>query len=174
MLRTIQSLSSNRSPWLLLTVIALGLEGVAIFLQHVLRVDPCNECIYIRAGVLGIAAAGLIGALAPKYLLMRLAGLTAWFGALGWSLYRVYLLLNLERLVRAGGDASCKRFMGFPDWLPLNMWLPEVFEPRAMCGVVSWTFLGQSVTLWVGVALTGIALVAASVLTSQLASPNDS
>ncbi len=173
LLKTIQSLSSKRGLWLLLTVIALALDGVALYLQHVLQVEPCNECIYVRTGILGIAVAGLIGALAPKYLAMRLIGLAAWFVALGWSLYRVTMLLGLERVVREGGEASCKRFRGFPDWMPLDTWLPEVFEPRAMCGMVSWTFLSQSVTFWSGVALLGIASAATSVLISQLMSPNE-
>jgi len=167
-LKTIQSLSSQRGLWLLLTVIALAVDGVALFLQHVLQVQPCNECIYVRTGVLGIAVAGLIGALAPAYLAMRLAGLATWFAALGWSLYRVTVLLGLEQVVRDGGEASCKRFKGFPEWMALDLWLPEVFEPRAMCGMVTWTFGGQSVTFWSGVALSGLALAATSVLISQL------
>ena len=168
LLKTIHALSSKRGLWLLLTAIALALDGVALYLQHGLQVEPCNECIYIRAGVLGIAAAGLIGALAPQYWAMRFAGLVAWLAALGWSLYRVTLLLNLEQVVREGGEASCKRFRGFPDWIPLDTWLPEVFQPRAMCGMVSWTFLGQSVTFWSGVALLGMAIAATSVLVAQL------
>lgn len=172
LLKSIQTQSSTRGLWLLLTACALALDGAALYLQHVLQVEPCNECIYVRTGVLGIAVAGLIGALAPKYLAMRLIGVAAWFVALGWSLYRVTLLLGLERVVSEGGEASCKRFKGFPDWIPLDTWLPEVFEPRAMCGMVSWTFLGQSVTFWSGVALWGMAAAAISVLASQLMAPN--
>ena len=77
MLKTLRTQSSKRGLWLLLTVIALALDGVALYLQHVLQVEPCNECIYVRTGVLGIAVAGLIGALAPRYLAMRLIGLVA-------------------------------------------------------------------------------------------------
>lgn len=168
MLRTLHTLSTQRRSWLLLAALALVLDGIALFLQHVLHVEPCNECIYIRAGVLGIAVAGLLGALAPRYWPMRLLALTAWVGALGWSLSRVVLLLDLERIVAAGGDASCKRFKGFPDWLPLEQWLPNVFEPRAMCGTVSWTFLGGSVTFWIGIALGGMALLAAAVVVAQV------
>ncbi len=170
LLKTIQTQSSKRGFWLLLSFVALALDGGALFLQHVLQVEPCNECIYIRTGVLGIAVAGLIGAIAPRYLVMRLIGLVAWVGALGWSLYRVTLLLELERIVSEGGEASCKRFKGFPEWMPLDTWLPEVFEPRAMCGMVTWTFLGQSVTFWSGVALWAMALAAIAVLMSQLMS----
>ena len=168
LLEIIHIQTSKRWPWLLLSIFALALEGAALYLQHVLKVEPCNECIYVRAGILGIAVAGLIGAMAPKYLVVRLIGLAVWLCALGWSLYRVMLLLDLERVVSEGGEASCKRFKGFPDWMPLETWLPEIFEPRALCGMVSWTFLGQSVTFWSGVALWGLALAAVSVVTSQL------
>lgn len=168
MLRTLQTLSTQRRSWLLLAAVALALDGIALFMQHVMHVEPCNECIYIRAGVLGIAAAGVVGALAPKFWPMRLLALSAWVGALGWSLSRVILLLDLERIVRAGGDASCKRFKGFPDWLPLERWLPNVFEPRATCGTVNWTFLGGSVTFWIGVALGCMTLVTAAVVLAQV------
>jgi disulfide bond formation protein DsbB len=167
-LRTLQTLSTQRRSWLLLAALALALDGIALFLQHVMHVEPCNECIYIRAGVLCIAVAGVLGALAPKYWPMRLIALVVWIGALGWSLSRVVLLLDLERIVRAGGDATCKRFKGFPDWLPLERWLPNVFEPRATCGTVSWTFLGGSVTFWIGVALACMALVTAAVVLAQV------
>lgn len=173
MLRTLHTLSTQRRSWLLLAALALALDGAALFLQHVLQVEPCNECIYIRAGVLGIALAGLIGALAPSYRPMRLLALAGWVGALGWSLSRVVLLLDLERIVAAGGDASCKRFKGFPDWLPLEQWLPHVFEPRATCGEVSWTFLGGSVTFWIGIALGAMAVLAAVVVVAQAWPPKE-
>ena len=167
LLKTIKSLTLQRGPWLLLAVCAILLEGFALYMQHVRGVEPCNECIYIRAGVLGIAISGLIGALAPKVLILRWSAITVWLLALGWSLYRANLLLNLEQKVREGLEASCGRFKGFPDWMPLERWLPDMFEPRAMCGMVSWTFLDQSVTFWIWVALWGIALPALLALVAQ-------
>lgn len=167
MLISIHCLSQKRWPWLTLVAVALCLEGVALYLQHVLRVEPCNECIYVRAGVLALGAAGLVGALAPRYWIVRLVALTGCLTALGWSLYRVNLLLGLEQIVRDGGEASCKRFKGFPDWMALDRWLPEVFEPRAMCGTVNWTLLGHSVTFWIGVALLGITFVIGTGLLAQ-------
>jgi len=147
--------------------IKIPMNTLTRYLQHVLQVEPCNECIYIRMGVATMGLAGLIGALAPQWTLLRLAGLAAWVAALGWSLYRANLLLNLERIVREGGDSSCARFKGFPQWLPLDTWLPGMFEPRAMCGEVSWTFLGQSVTFWIWLILWALALTASLVLLAQ-------
>ena len=165
--QTIKSLSLQRWPWLLLVAVALALDGTALTLQHVFNVLPCNECIRFRLGVLGVGIAGLLGALAPRVPAFRLAGLAVWMGAMGWSLYRANLLLNLERVAREGGATGCARFKGFPSWLALDAWVPAMFEPRAMCGDVSWTFLGQSVTFWIWVALWGLALTAALVLVAQ-------
>jgi len=165
--KTIKTLSMRRGPWLLLTACAVLLECFALYMQHVMGVEPCNECIYIRVGVLGIAISGLIGAVAPRILMLRWSALAVWLLALGWSLYRANLLLNLEQKVREGMEASCGRFKGFPEWMPLEVWLPDVFEPRAMCGTVSWTFLNQSVTFWIWIALWAIVLPALLALVAQ-------
>jgi disulfide bond formation protein DsbB len=160
-------LSTQRWPWLVLVFVVVMMEAGALYLQHALQVEPCNECIYIRAGVAAMGVAGLIGAIAPQFLLVRLAALAVWVAGLCWGLYRAHLLLNLERIVREGGEGSCARFKGFATWMPLDTWLPGMFEPRAMCGDVSWTFLGQSITVWSWVSLWSLALVAALVLLAQ-------
>jgi disulfide bond formation protein DsbB len=43
-----------------------------------------------------------------------------------------------------------------------------MFEPRAMCGSVSWTFLSQSITFWIWIALLIMALMAILVSAAQL------
>jgi disulfide bond formation protein DsbB len=121
-------------------------------------------------GVLGIGLAGLVGALAPSVLFLRSSAIALWLLSMGWSLHRANLLLELEQKVRAGGEAGCARFKGFPEWIPLERWLPDMFEPRAMCGDVSWTFLSQSVTFWIWVALWGFAFVAGATLVAQMQS----
>lgn len=173
MLKTIKYLSLRRGPWLLLAVAAVALECFALYMQHVMGVEPCNECIYIRVGVLGIGLAGLVGALAPRLWILRFSAIGLWLLSLGWSLYRANLLLELEQKVRMGGEAGCARFKGFPEWIPLERWLPNMFEPRAMCGDVSWTFLGQSVTFWIWVALWGFAVVVAATVLAQMQSSKE-
>lgn len=168
MLQRLYSLTLHRFPWLLLTAVALLLEAIALFMQHVQGLEPCNECIYIRVGVLVIAVAGMLGAVAPRIAVVRWGAMAVWMAGLGWSLYRANLLLDLEQKVRDGADASCARFKGFPDWMPLEQWLPGMFEPRAMCGAVSWTFLNQSITYWTWIALCGLTLAAALVLVAQV------
>ena len=172
MLKVIKTLSLQRWPWLLLSVAAILLEGFALYMQHAMGVEPCNECIYIRVGVLGLALAGLIGAVAPKIRILRWTALSVWLLAVGGSLFRAQLLLDLEQKVREGAEAGCARFKGFPEWMPLERWLPDMFEPRAMCGTVSWTFLNQSVTFWIWTALWAIALSAVLTVLAQTRSNN--
>lgn len=68
-----------------------------------------------------------------------------------------------RRAQRVTIDSRCG-----PDALALQLIPTLRSELRAMCGMVSWTFLGQSVTFWIGVVLLGIALAATLVLASQL------
>lgn len=159
LLKTLNGLFRQRTGWLALSCIAMAMEAFALVLQHVFGVEPCNECVYIRVSVLCIALAGLLGATAPSSRLVRFGALTVLWGALAGGLWRTYVLLVLEHTVRAGGAPGCSRFIGFPKWLALDSWLPAVFEPRALCGVVDWTFLGGSVTAWSAV---GLAIVAGS------------
>jgi disulfide bond formation protein DsbB len=170
LLKVIRTLSLQRWPWLLLSGTAILLESFALYMQHVMGVEPCNECIYIRVGVLGLAAAGLIGAMAPKVPILRWTALSVWSLAVGGSLFRANLLLDLEQKVREGAEAGCARFKGFPEWMPLERWLPDMFEPRAMCGTVSWTFLNQSVTFWIWTALWAIAFSAILTILAQVRS----
>lgn len=168
MFKRLYCLSLQRCAWLALTTAALLMEILALYMQHVRGLEPCNECIYIRVGVLVIAVGGMVGAIAPKVAALRWSALALWLAGLGWSLYRANILLDLEQKVRDGADASCARFKGFPQWMPLEQWLPEVFEPRAMCGAVSWTFLNHSITAWTGVALWALAGAAVLVLVAQV------
>ena len=113
MFKTIKTLSLQRWPWLVLSICAVLLECVALYMQHVKGVEPCNECIYIRLGVFAIAAAGLIGAIAPGVPILRWSALAVWFSALGWSLYRANILLDLEQKVHCP-DAVHWTCPGFP------------------------------------------------------------
>ena len=155
---------STRTPWGALAAIALAMEAFALWSQHVWGLDPCNECVYIRFGVLGLLVAGLGGALVPRSVLSRAVFGVLAFVALGYALVRSYILVDLERQVAAGVSASCGRFKGFVGGVPLHQWLPEMFEPRAMCGQIAGTFLGQSFAVWTLVGLAALAVLTAVVV----------
>ncbi len=53
----------NRSAafWLILIVLCIALEGAALVYQYAFYYDPCVLCVHIRAWILGIFVASLLG-----------------------------------------------------------------------------------------------------------------
>ena len=169
MLQKIKRLSMQRWGWALVVLSCLALLGTALYFQHGLHMQPCIKCIYVRAGFAGILLAGIIGLLAPANMLLRLLALLGMLSAAVFGIMQAYELLEIEQLLAEGGFFSCSLFAEFPSWLPLDKWLPAVFEPTGSCGDTSWQFLGQSMAFWSAFALWGYAIVAALLLLSQFA-----
>ena len=67
MIDRLLSLMSSRWYWLGLIALALVLEGVALFYQHLLNEPPCVICIHARLWTLGILLAGGIGAVFVRH-----------------------------------------------------------------------------------------------------------
>ena len=71
MLKFFKTLSVQRSGWLLLMVSALALEGIALYFQYGMRLQPCVMCVYERVALFGLAFAGVVGIIAPRFLIVR-------------------------------------------------------------------------------------------------------
>jgi disulfide bond formation protein DsbB len=129
---------TTRTPWALVLVSALAREATALYFQLGLELDPCVLCVYQRSAVFGIALGGLIGLIAPRLTILRLAGYLAIGGAalLG-------LRFALQHVAVLGGQSfDCSFLPDFPTWLPLHEWLPVLFQPTGMCDEIDWSFLG--------------------------------
>jgi disulfide bond formation protein DsbB len=46
-------------------------------------------------------------------------------------LYQSYQVLGIERY---WFESSCTLSDPFPNWIPLHVWLPSIFEPWELCG----------------------------------------
>ena len=137
----------NRLFWPAVAIGGLLILAFVLYLQHVRGFAPCSLCIFIRLDVLGLVLAGIVGSLAPR---SRIAGGIAALGMLAASLGGIYHAWSLvaEEKLAAQGMGSCKMFMGFPEWIPLDTWLPQIFQHEGLCGEVVWTLLGQSMAVW--------------------------
>lgn len=167
MIYSVKALSSARWLWLCLTVTALVLEGLALYFQYGLNLQPCIKCIYIRCAVAGIAVAGLIGALSPKSGFIRLIALLGWLAAAIFGMWQSAELLEIEKIIAEGGFSTCPLFADFPAWLALDKWLPAVFEPTGSCGAIDWTFLDKSMAFWTWLTMWAYIIVAVIVLLAQ-------
>lgn len=146
MLSNLKNLSTQRWPWLLLAFSALALELCALYFQHILKLEPCVMCVYERVTMLGILLAGLVGASAPQYLMVRLLAFTLWAVNALWG-----TLLALEHTnyqMNPSPFATCDFFPNFPSWAPLHEWLPWLFNPMGDCADIVWQFFGYSMPQW--------------------------
>ncbi|MFQ3229665.1 disulfide bond formation protein B [Reinekea sp.] len=117
--------------WLAVIAVGFGLEGVALFYQHVLNEPPCNLCIQARVWtLLGIIAAGL-GLAVRRFFYIRMAAHLAVVVSLIGLLNRSWIAMLVER---GQYEGTCGMDPGFPTWLPLDKWFPNVFEVWTMCG----------------------------------------
>jgi disulfide bond formation protein DsbB len=123
--------NSNRRPiWYLAIALPLVLEPAALIFQYALDYGPCILCVQIRATLFAMLITGIAGIAvsckkAQKLLSSTLLAITAVFA------YQSVMVLGIERYWFEG---SCTMDAPFPSWLPLNDWLPSVFEPWELCG----------------------------------------
>ncbi|CAH0533861.1 Disulfide bond formation protein B [Vibrio stylophorae] len=145
-LTSLYRFSTLRISWFLLALVTFIFELCALYFQHGLNLAPCVMCIYERVAMIGLTAAGLIGMIAPRFLLVRLAG----FGLWGYSSYHGAVLSwqHVAYQFDPSPFHQCPLFVTFPDWLPLNQWLPSVFEATGDCSKVVWQFMGLSMPQW--------------------------
>lgn len=167
MLQNFKRLSKQRWAWALVALSCLTLLGTALYFQYGLNMQPCIKCIYVRSAFAGILLASVIGFLAPTSMLLRVTALLGMLAAAIFGVLQASELLEIEQMLAEGGFFSCALFADFPQWMPLDKWLPEVFEPTGSCGDTSWQLLDKSMAFWSAVALYSYAAVAAIMLLVQ-------
>ncbi|MFV9996866.1 MAG: disulfide bond formation protein DsbB [Arsenophonus endosymbiont of Dermacentor nuttalli] len=167
MLKFFYSYSQTRKAWLLLAISACLLEIIALYFQHAMGLRPCVLCIYERMAVFAILAASLIGIIAPRsifrFVVLILWLYSSWQGLkLTWEHTRIQIYPSTFD--------SCDFSVNLPSWLPLNRWLPTVFEAYGDCSQKQWSFLNIEMPVWLLIIFTVYLLVAIIVLLSQFLS----
>ncbi|MCL2872984.1 MAG: protein-disulfide oxidoreductase DsbI [Betaproteobacteria bacterium] len=136
---TLYTWQNQRFLWVVMAVAMGGLVLIAhSFFQLYLYMAPCEQCVYIRFAMLIVAAGGVIGAINPKVLVLKVIGTIAAFtGSILGLMYSV----KLDRIHRALHDADglfgvqgCSTEPHFPLELPLAQWSPDWFKPTGDCG----------------------------------------
>lgn len=143
---TLKNLSKQRWPWLLLAASALSLELCALYFQHVMQLHPCVMCVYERLTMFGIICAGLIGASAPRNLIIRLSAFLCWAVSAVWGALLAIEHTNYQ--LHPSPFATCEFLPNFPSWAPLHQWFPWLFNPTGDCADIVWQFIGYSMPQW--------------------------
>ncbi|KAE9525390.1 disulfide bond formation protein DsbB [Testudinibacter aquarius] len=166
MLYYLKQVSLSRGSWLLLLLSCLAFEATGLYFQHVMKLEPCVMCIYERVAIAGVALAALIGMVAPRLLLIRLLAL-----AVGLASAVKGLLLALQHTDYQLNPVpwnQCPLMVEFPSTLPLNKWLPQMFEAYGSCSEIQWSLLGFAMPQWLIAIFIGYILVLGLVLISQI------
>ena len=136
----------DRRAWLLLAFSALALELTALWFQHGMQLDPCIKCVYERVAVFGLLLAGIVGALYPRSVTLRVIGYVLWAVSAGWGLR---LALQHTGIQQDPSTAfNCTFAAEFPDWAKLDEWFPSVFMPTGYCDDVQWEWLSLTMAQW--------------------------
>jgi disulfide bond formation protein DsbB len=123
----------SRRPlfWLGVAGFGVALEAVALFYQHVLNYWPCVLCIHVRMWVALMVVLALVAAASCRLRPARATLLVSVTAVVAALLERAWQLLGTERGWIIG---SCEMVSGLPEWVPLERWLPWLFQIQEPCG----------------------------------------
>lgn len=140
MIKKLSDWQDTRFPWLLMASVSVGLVLLAhSFFQKYLYMPPCEQCVYVRVAFLCMALGGIIAAINPKILILKIVGYG--FAFLG-SIYGIICSLKLAKIHAAMhapdadpfGVQGCSTEPSHLFGLPLEKWAPDWFQPLGDCG----------------------------------------
>ena len=158
----------SRWYWAAVVAFGLSLESVALFYQHVLGEPPCVLCIQARVCVLTGILFGLVGLVGQNVSAVRLISQVGLLASLGFLVNRAWITVLVERGLY---DGQCGMDAGFPAWLALDKWFPNVFEVWTMCGFTPDLMFGVSMgegLLFCSLTLSLIATLALILMITRL------
>ncbi len=150
--------STGRLAWFLMFLTTLGLELTALFFQHIMLLEPCVMCIYERVALFGIMGAALLGLCNPKQPAIRWSALVLWIYSAWQGLLLAWEHNQLQ--VNPSPFQTCDFMVRFPSWLPLNKWMPGIFEAYGDCAQDQWHWLGLTMPGWLIVVFAAYLIVA--------------
>ncbi len=166
MIHILQKLSSSRFIWLCLLLTGIALEGAGLYFQYTLRLDPCVNCVYERALYLSFIIAGLIGFINPNFIITRFLAILTFLSGSAGGVYIAYRHLKEYYSDNPFGQA-CSLKANFPDFLPLDEYLPWMFAPQGTCSPVDWELLSLSMPQWIFASFVTGTIVSLSFLICQ-------
>ena len=162
----IRNITQSRTAWGILLGSTLFFELCGMVFQHVMGLQPCVMCIYQRVAILGIMAGALIGFINPRNWILRWTGLLIWayssIEGLRLALRHTDLQLNPSPF------NTCDLFVTFPQWLPLDRWMPWFFNATGDCAELQWQFLSWTMPQWLIVSFGIYAIISFIIIAGNL------
>ena len=143
----------------LIGVVALGAWGMliaALVFQYAMGLEPCIMCVYQRFAVLGVALGSTLTYIAPRMI--------TWFaGGIASGSAAIYGIIKASEHTGLQKDSnpffsSCEITPVFPLEIPLDSWVPFMFEANGPCGDIDWSFLGVTMPAWMTFIFAGVTI----------------
>ncbi|MFV0480680.1 MAG: protein-disulfide oxidoreductase DsbI [Campylobacteraceae bacterium] len=137
-INTIAKWQDMRFLWLVMAFVSLALILVAhsIF-QHYVYMAPCEQCVYIRFAFFCMFFGGIITAINPKNIALKVIGYVLAFWGIIQGIGYSIKLNAVHKAVHSDdpfGVQGCSAEPTFPFNLPLDVWFPDWFNPTGDCG----------------------------------------
>lgn len=162
---------TSRNGFLLGFLASCALIATALYMQYVLKQEPCPLCIFQRLFVIALGGVALLGALHNPQLFGR----------------RIYAAL-LALLALGGGAVAARQvwLQHLPadqvpecgpgldymlETFPLSDTLGMVLRGSGECAEVGWTLLGFSIAEWMLVVFAGYLIYAAILMSARVRGP---
>ncbi|MGB0663681.1 MAG: disulfide bond formation protein B [Pontibacterium sp.] len=134
-------------------ITCLAALGVAWYYQYQLGYGPCVLCIHIRMAIMLVIAIALLGLVLPKSKLSLSFVFATMAASAVWMFERSFKTLSVER---GWAEGACTMDLGLPAWLPVDQWLPTLFEAWEPCGYTPYVFDSQVTMAEALVAASGL------------------
>lgn len=159
-------LNAPRRTLALISLACFAMLGFALYLQHVVGLEPCPMCIVQRYALVLLAVLALLGSLRPSrawwigasVLAIAACGLGAFTAA-----RQSWLQWFPPEIVTCGRD-----FYGLVERYPISRAIPMIFRGSGDCSAIDWTFLGGSIANWSFLWFVAFALVLVALLVRGL------
>ena len=123
--------------------------GFALYLEHVVGLNPCPLCVFQRVGLIGMGIFSLLALLHnPAATWLRKGYTVLSTLAISWSVGVAARHVWLQTLP-PDKVPSCGPGLDYlVEALPFKAVLQQVLSGSGECAVIDWTFLGQSLPVW--------------------------
>ena len=152
-MNTLHKLGESRYFWLTGIIYLTLMEAIALYYQYGPGMwYPCALCVQVRAWVMGSLIFSVMGAILAKNFWWRWMSLNLTIVLMAGALYTSYYAFGVEQ---GTVISSCTMGAGFPEFMPLDQWVPVLFEAQGMCG--------QSPPMPLGVSMVEALLITLSI-----------
>lgn len=136
---------TQKTIFISLGLACIGLNIAALIFQYIFGMEPCVMCIYQRIILAAITPILFLCAYAKNLKFFYIGAITSMAGILYGAKIAYSHAYNQ---FNSNPFASCSFRPEIYDYIPLDNFIPSVFEVRGACDQINWVFLSLTMPQW--------------------------